>query len=186
MSLHRTPPGYLYRTGFSREFFLLDDVQDAYNPDFKWGYCHGPIEDPNPGWTPQAWLDLHDESKPVLAAHIKEDIQRGHGPPNPMLPWSKVNTLVCPVVINRRQCGIAFLNNARMNRHFREKHTGCFLPPDSESITAEERAASNNILARYVLSTDWREAQFVAEPGRGPIQSIVGQLADICSFLAIF
>ncbi|KAJ5902925.1 hypothetical protein N7495_003453 [Penicillium taxi] len=178
MPLRPITPGYLYQIGPDREFFLLDDVQDAYNPDFRWGYCHRPIEDPNPGWRPQTWRDLEDPTEPILVAHIKEDIRKGLGPPNPMLPWSKVNTLVCPVIVERgQQCGITFKDNGMMNRHFHEQHTGCFLPPDTAAITSKERADSHKILARYMVSTDWRNAHFLAEPGRSPIGSDIGQFA---------
>ncbi|KAJ5901890.1 hypothetical protein N7495_002418 [Penicillium taxi] len=131
------------------------------------------------------WRDLEDPTEPILVAHIKEDIRKGLGPPNTMLPWSKVNTLVCLVIVERgQQCGITFKDNGMMNRHFHKQHTGCFLTPDTAAITSKERADSHKILARYVVSTDWRNAHFLAEPGRSPIGSDIGQSADVCSYFA--
>ncbi|KAJ5094942.1 hypothetical protein N7532_007233 [Penicillium argentinense] len=140
-----------YGEHLPRVFFEPNDAVIINNPHLLWGYCHGTITDPNPGWKPTAW---HAE---VAANNHRHQIKASglegaaNQPPNPRLVLSKINILVCPVVeINpTHQCGMTFESQPDFRRHLRNVRSGCFINPDRRPIRREERQWANPQLIRY-------------------------------------
>ncbi|KAF5858235.1 hypothetical protein ETB97_004641 [Aspergillus alliaceus] len=159
----------MQRMHLSREDFDNPEVAGAVNPHPDYGYFHGPIPNPNPGWRPHP-----DTRTPVTTAD-------NEGAPTPGSRLSGINGMVCDIAVNGNQmCGQSIASQIALRRHIRNAHPGATLNPSRTNIPQAERIAGENALKQWVLSKGWRTARYVKEPGEGPKYSLI---QDYCDFL---
>ncbi|CZR58851.1 uncharacterized protein PAC_08743 [Phialocephala subalpina] len=152
-------------------------ISNAVNPS-AYGYAHGPVPNPNEGWSPHP-PPAEGAKSPAVTAAINATA------PNPGSVLSKVNSGVCDIDVGTGQmCGQVFGDQPSLRRHMREAHPGAVVNPNRLNTTIQEESAGQLALKSWVRSGGWRAADYVREPGRGPAGGYIDQYATAMEDLA--
>ncbi|KAL2043276.1 hypothetical protein N7G274_003582 [Stereocaulon virgatum] len=154
-------------------------VRNAQNPS-DGVYHHGPIPNANPGRMPAqhaAAIAAGTPVPPIIAA------QNAH-PPNPAASLSSMDTSVCDIKVNgATMCGLVFGGQPAFRRHLRKQHPGAITNP-CRNINQAAQTSDTNAIRWFVLSRAWRQAAYLHEPGRGPVNGYLDRYATECEQIA--
>ncbi|KAL2055457.1 hypothetical protein ABVK25_004265 [Lepraria finkii] len=162
-------------------------VQNAVNPSAD-GYHHGPIPNNNPGWVPPRQATAQAASAaseaagtgrlpipPVLASDNIDN------PPNPAVAMSTLNT----GVYGGAMCGVVFNAAPALDSNVATRERGTQVHnPARVNTPGNVRNDGNNAIRLFVVSQGWRTANYVHEPGRGPIGGPLDRFATECETIA--
>ncbi|PSR80088.1 hypothetical protein BD289DRAFT_76778 [Coniella lustricola] len=126
------------------------------------GYHHGPIPNPNPGWVPERIrLALANgiTRPPALNA---QDVAN---PPNPASVLSSINTLVCDIDLGGGQmCGRVFGDQPTYRRHVRTFHPGAVTNPARKNTSIAENLSGSKSVHTHEYSGGWSHWNSNADP----------------------
>ncbi|KAJ5399912.1 hypothetical protein N7465_010401 [Penicillium sp. CMV-2018d] len=93
--------------------------------------------------------------------------------------------LVCDVQVDEQMCGKTFTMMSGLDRHTNTLHPGCLVPFRPRNFNEEASHALENVMKRWILTGEWRDASYHHEPGRCHPASPIGRMCDELEEIAV-